>query len=137
MTSTITASKYDRKWDSDNGTVYYHKVTMENGDEFSIGSKEQDPDWLNVGKTLDYEITKEDPKYGKSAKRVTQGKAGDYKGKGGGWQKEPFEERAVGFAFSYAKDLTVAGKLEPGKKMIETANTILDAMIASRNRVAK
>src|SRR3990167_7506415 len=120
-TSKITASKYDKKWDSDNGTVFFHKVTVENGDEFSIGSKEQDPAWLNVGETLDYEITKENPKYGKSAKRVQQGKPGGYGGGKPGYQKEAFDEKAVGFAYSYAKDLIVAGK-RADTKFIELAN---------------
>lgn len=106
------------------GDVYL--VKFENGDEGEAIEKTEP----RIGDEWQYTI--EETQYGNKIKRVKE--QGKFAGGKGGYQREAFEEKAVGFAFSYAKDLTVAGKLEPGKKMIETANAIYDAMLATAKR---
>lgn len=133
-TAKITASKFKSKWsppDKPNQVTYYHDIELDNGDRGSIGTNEQEPQFLNVGESLTYDIGP----HPKRAGDFQIKKAGSWGGKGGGgFAKEPFEEKAVGMSYAFAKDLTVAGKLEPGKKMIETANAIYDAMLATAKR---
>lgn len=131
-TAKITASKFSREWspaDNPDNVTYYHDIELDNGDTGSIGAKQKNPQTLAVDQILTYTI--EESARGNKIKSVGGGK---FTGGKGGYQREAFEEKAVGFAFSYAKDLTVAGKLEPGKKMIETANAIYDAMLATAKR---
>lgn len=107
------------------GTVY--GVMFDNGDSGEAIEKTEPKD----GDEWTYDI--EETQYGPKIKRAKEGGSKSF-GKPGA-PREAFEERVIGFGFSYAKDLTVAGKLEPGKKMIETANAIVDAMIATYKRV--
>lgn len=135
-TSKITASSYSHSWESQNGTIYDHEIALDNGDSGVIGSKQQDPAFLNVGETLEYEIKPSKGDYPPKITRVTQKPQGGGGGnKGNGYSKEPFEDRVIGFAYSYAKDLYVAGKVENGAKMIATADSLVDAMIATHKRV--
>lgn len=137
-TAKIKSSKFTRKWDGDNGTVFYHDIELDNGDKGSIGTKEQDPEWLNVGQSLNYELTpSKDEKYPPKIKRVTDKPQGG--GKPGGYQKEPFEEKAVASAYNQTAVLFSHKAVEEGKSFtlaqyIKSANEVYDAMLATAKR---
>lgn len=60
MNSAIKSIEFKNEWTGANGTVYYHAITFENGDSGQIGAKSKLPEKLQVGKSLDYEITTDD-----------------------------------------------------------------------------
>jgi hypothetical protein len=58
--SIIKSIEFKNEWTGANGPVYYHTITFENGDSGQIGAKTKLPEKLQVGKSLDYEITNDD-----------------------------------------------------------------------------
>jgi hypothetical protein len=52
-TSKIQTVHQCKPFNGQNGTTYYHNLTMENGDEINIGKKKE----MNVGEELTYELT--------------------------------------------------------------------------------
>lgn len=60
MNSIIKNIEFKNEWTGTNGVVYYHTITFENGDTGQIGAKSKLPEKLQVGKSLDYEITTDD-----------------------------------------------------------------------------
>jgi hypothetical protein len=58
--SIIKSIEFKNEWTGTNGTVFYHTITFENGDTGQIGAKSKLPEKLQVGKSLDYEITTDD-----------------------------------------------------------------------------
>lgn len=95
ITSKIKAIEGHRVWDGPNGTVYYFKLSMDNGDLGEIGKKKSDA--LKVGDELTYTI--EQTQYGNKFKEVREGF-------GGGGKQAP--RSLAAFALSYAKDISVA-----------------------------
>lgn len=83
---------------------------------------------MAVGQSLTYTI--EDSARGNKIKSVGGGKFGGGKG---GYQRESFEERAVGFAYSYSKDW-LQGKDAKKENWVDLANFIYDAMLATAKR---
>ena len=119
----------ERNWTSpDANTLYFVKVEMENGDIGDIMRKATGE--VSVGEELDYDIVpaKKDGEF--SIKLVK--KFGAF---GGGafakkpWVGEDQEAKIAGISFGYAKDLCVAGKIEP-KQMVDTASLIATSMQA-------
>jgi len=94
-TAKIKAIEGIREWAGPNGTVYYFKLSMDNGDLGEIGKKKADA--VKVGDSLTYTI--EATQYGNKFKEVREGfgaAAGKPKGS------------LAAFALSYAKDISVA-----------------------------
>ena len=50
-TAKITASSFVREWTGANGTIYYHDITLDNGDTGSVGTKEKNSPKIAVGET--------------------------------------------------------------------------------------
>ena len=65
MTSKITKVEYSSEYKVQYGVTHYHYIELENGDKGSIGSKTKLPNWMSVGKELEYTIS------GKNIKRAT------------------------------------------------------------------
>ena len=55
-TAKITACTFTREWASANGTIYYHDLTLDNGDSGSVGTKEKNSSKIAVGETISYNI---------------------------------------------------------------------------------
>jgi hypothetical protein len=55
-TAKITASSFVREWTGANGTIYYHDITLDNGDSGSVGTKEKNSPKIAVGETVTYNI---------------------------------------------------------------------------------
>lgn len=105
-TSIIKSVQFKNEWTKDGNTIYFHNIELENGDKGSIGTKEKLPAKLSIGTELTYTID------GERIKAIA--KAPAFKG-GGGFKTEPYEHKMAGMAFSFAKDLVVAGKVEVSK----------------------
>ena len=54
-------------WESKYGTMYSFEYEMEDGTILKANHKTEDG-WLPVGTEVEYEVTKDDPQYGKSGK---------------------------------------------------------------------
>ena len=55
-TAKITACTFAREWAGTNGTVYYHDLTLDNGDSGSVGTKEKNSSKIAVGETITYNL---------------------------------------------------------------------------------
>lgn len=111
--SKIVKCVFTNDWvNPSGGTTYYHEITLENGDTGNCGTKEKYPQKLKEGTIIVYSIddkrkikitTVEDQKpmeqqYKKTYTNQT---------KTFGTKKQ---DDFLGYAWSYAKDLVVAGK---------------------------
>lgn len=109
-TSKVVKCIFSNEWKNPSGSLtYYHDVTLENGDTGSIGAMEKYPKKFTEGAIIDYNLengkikivsTNDNPKESyqkKSSTNYSQNR---------GTKQEQF----LGYAWSYAKDLIVAGK---------------------------
>lgn len=126
-TSKIKSCRFVSEWQGQNGVVYYHEIELENNDKGQIGTKEKNPDKLNIGQELTYTI--ESTSRGNKIKAVSAGGGSGYKGKP---QRDP-KEQMISFATAYTKDLIVAGKidikdLEPAvKRMYQVMKSLYES----------
>jgi hypothetical protein len=59
-TSKILSSNFTQPWGTGANLTYYHSVQLEGEPKpYTIGAKQQNPDWLSVGKTIDWEFKDE------------------------------------------------------------------------------
>lgn len=122
-TSKIKSIGSPTEYKNDKGTFYYFKIELENSDSGSIGSKENPPEWLAVGKELTY--TLEETPQGNKIKKVNPNPQGGFKKP---FYQEPIEIKIAGIAMRYSVDLVI-GKSITEKQMIGTADTIYDWII--------
>lgn len=59
-TAKITAYKKGKPWNGANGTIYYHYISLDNGDTGSIGTKDEAGAKVQVGCELTYTIDIQD-----------------------------------------------------------------------------
>lgn len=52
----ITSCVYSREWEGPSGKIYYHNITLDNGDEGSVGTKEKMPSKICTGAEIWYDI---------------------------------------------------------------------------------
>lgn len=52
----ITSCVYSREWEGPSGKIYYHNITLDNGDEGSVGTKEKMPSKICTGAEVWYDI---------------------------------------------------------------------------------
>jgi hypothetical protein len=105
-TAKITSVKFSTRWQSPSGSyVYYHDLTLDNGDTGTCGRNKECPDDMKVGNAINYEINEKRIKFIshiKDFKKNNRYSPKDYK-------KSPSD--FIGYAYSYAKDLVIAGKV--------------------------
>ena len=103
-TSKIKECRFTGDWQNPSGGItYYHELTLENGDIGSIGASDKNPSKLSVGATITYK------KDGSKIKYISSETNAPIKKKYTGGRKKAPEE-FLGYAWSYAKDLHIAGK---------------------------
>jgi len=103
--SKIRSCRFVSEWAGQNGIVYYHEIELDNGDKGQIGTKDKNPEKLEIGNELTYTI--ESTSRGNKIKIVSG--AGGFKG--GKPQRDP-KEQMISFSTSYVKDLICAGKVD-------------------------
>lgn len=137
-TSKIEKCKFIRLWNNPNGRdLYYHELTLANGDIGNVGTVDKYPDKIEEGRVISYTIK------GDSIKLVSvetiatqsQGSGGSpnhgkkQKGNsGGGGGRAKSQADYLGFSYSYAKDLVIAGKTT--KKDIDALKKIAEEIYA-------
>jgi hypothetical protein len=106
--ATILKCTFTKEWKNPKGAiVYYHLLQLDNGDVGNVGTMEKTPAKIKEGTKITYEL-KDD-----KLKLISDSSfSGKTKGGGGGGYKkrEMTDEEFLGYAWSYAKDLIVAGK---------------------------
>jgi len=118
-----------RTWKNTEGVTFWkYEAIFEDGTKGEFMSK-SDTSPYAIGEELAYEVTKDDPKWGKSLKISKPNSFGGGGFKGGASGGSRFDQKqelckAVTMSMSYAKDLYVSGKLESGKQMLETFEAI-------------
>src|SRR5690606_17765177 len=109
-------------------TVYYHDITLSNGDSGSIGKKQEHA--IKIGDQITYTI--EPSANGNKIKQVFANNGGGSYGGGnnagaaarsGNYTRSSGSSRS--FALSYAKDLVVSG-IVPLDKILKTADRFND-----------
>jgi hypothetical protein len=128
-TAIITRTVFKDEYDSSYGKVYNHTITLDNGDEGVVGTKDKMPAKLNPGKEITYTIEKN--QYGFKIKLVKKegGTSAPYQGnnKSSNFVAPDHRINNISFAMSYAKDLIVAGAIK-FEKLEETFLIIYNAM---------
>lgn len=131
-TSKVKECTYTSNWKAPNGSfVYYHNVSFENGDTGVCGRNKQSPQDMIPGVEIEYEINAGKIKFMRPTNEAAQNSnhGGNQQGGGNeqnysrnprrrnsyasqkGGNKHPHE--FLGYSFSYAKDLVIAGKVSP------------------------
>lgn len=104
-TSEVSSCHFLNEWQSPSGVkVFYHRVVFENGDTVNFGATTVNPDKLAVGAPVTYEVDEK----GKGKIINTEQKKGNQNYAGGNYKKKA--DDYLGYAWSYAKDLIIAGK---------------------------
>ena len=100
MISKIATSYFKNKYEKDGRTTFYHTIQFEGDDRpYSIGSKQQDPPFLAVGQSLEWEFYDE-----------TKGTIKRKQKPFGGASVDPVEAKA-GIIFKFVADMIVEGKI--------------------------
>jgi hypothetical protein len=106
--ATVLKCTFTKEWTNPKGAiVYYHLLQLDNGDVGSVGTMEKNSVKIKEGTKITYEL-KDD-----KLKLISDSSfSGAKKGGGGGAyrKREMSDEEFLGYAWSYAKDLIVAGK---------------------------
>lgn len=109
-TATVTKCQYQTKWQSPNGGfIYYFELKFDNGDFGVCGRTKENPDDMQVGKMMEYEINGTKIKHIKPQQQLSNTQSSERKKTA--YKKAP--DDFLGYAYAYAKDLVVAGKTKP------------------------
>jgi hypothetical protein len=73
----ITSCVYSREWEGPSGKIYYHNITLDNGDEGSVGTKEKMPSKICTGAEIYYSIESKGQFKGKTQYNIKLEKAPD------------------------------------------------------------
>ncbi len=125
-TSKIVKCKFSDTWENPKGeTVYYHELTMENGDVYNCGTMEKYADKISEGTEITYTVSgnrlklvqNQGSKAGGSEKKSTPKSQSGAKSNSGGYQRKPKQTDFLGYSYAYAKDMVVAGKTSPEDRL--------------------
>lgn len=106
-TSKISSSVFSNEWTNPSGgTTYYYDITFENGDSGSIGVTDINSEKVRVGTELTYTIINGKIKVQQMPNTPTP----KYTGNRNYSKGKNSQEQFLGYAWSYAKDLIIAGK---------------------------
>jgi len=119
--SKIATSKFSNQWTNPSGgTTYYFDITFENGDVGAIGTTDMNSEKVRVGNQVTYSIINNKIKINPMSNELSGSQfrptySGNVK------PKTNSHSQFLGFAFSYAKDLIIAGK---GMKDVQELNEV-------------
>ena len=125
-TSKIVSCEFRNEWTNPNTQIliYYHNIILENGDSGQIGVKEKYSPKIQVGSELTYTIE------GTRIKAVSKPFVRPSTG-GKSYTPEPYEHKMAGMAYSFAKDLVIADKVEI-KKIEGVAEKIYQWLLSKK-----
>jgi hypothetical protein len=104
--SKVVKCLFTNEWvNPANKIVYYHQITLENGDVGTVGSMEKYPSKITEGAKIQYVIENGKIKIEESMDKP-QKQFQNYQAKSNTNKHDSF----LGYAWSYAKDLVIAGK---------------------------
>ena len=108
-TAKITACTFVREWTGATGTIYYHDITLDNGDSGSVGTKEKNSSKIAVGETVTYNIEEKEFNGRKSYNIKLTAPAPTFSKGGGGYsnpgnQQEIRKSVALNNAVQFLKD---------------------------------
>lgn len=116
-TSKVVKCVFSNEWKNPSGTLtYYHDLTLENGDTGSIGSIEKYSKKFTEGIVIDYTLENGKIKIAQTVENNNSNQQNNYnngnkKSNTQNYTPRPAkQEQFLGYAWSYAKDLIVAGK---------------------------
>lgn len=116
--SKIKKSTFSNDWKNPSGgTTYYFDIVMENGDSGSVGVSDRNSEKVREGVELTYTILNGKIKI----VNASTGQTKLFNGFQGVKKTKASQEQFLGFSWSYAKDLIVAGK---GMKDVEELNKV-------------
>lgn len=119
-TAKVVSFEFKREWaNPKGGSIYYHDVTLSNGEVVSIGKRKKND--IQVGVEVTYFI--DDAGKFKLVQPQFTPKQG-----GGAYKAEPFEHKAAGFALSYAKDVVLSGVSQSDKDIEQSLFDLADKM---------
>ena len=114
--SKVVKCVFSNEWKNPSGSLtYYHDLTLENGDTGSIGSMEKYSKKFTEGTIIDYTLENGKIKIvtneTNSSQQTNYQKSGKNQNNSNYSNPRPAkQEQFLGYAWSYAKDLIVAGK---------------------------
>lgn len=73
----VTSCVFSREWEGPSGKIYYHNITLDNGDDGSIGTKEKMPSKICTGAEIWYTIESKGQFKGKTQYSIKLEKAPD------------------------------------------------------------
>jgi hypothetical protein len=114
--SKISQSTFSNEWTNPSGgNTYYFDIVFANGDKGSIGVTDKFSDKIKVGTELNYQIINNKIKVSQMPNTPKTDYPKTYsKGKNS-------QDQFLGYAWSYAKDLIIAGK---GMNDVEELNQV-------------
>ena len=125
-TGTILKCNFTNEWVNPSGkTVYYHQVILDNGDVGNIGTFDKYPNKISTGTSIQYTIENSKLKILSEQTPMDSSKYGNSAFKSS--SKKSYTQAAkshvdfLGYSWSYAKDLVIAGKT---MKDVEELNKI-------------
>jgi len=144
-TATILKANFTGEWTNPAGkTVYYHELTLDNGEIGNIGLMEKYPNKISTGTIIQYTIDAKrkikiindtnnplNMSSAANAKPQTSNQALPKKSYGS-MQKSPVD--FLGFTWGYAKDLVIAGKtMDDVEELNKIARYIYDQITQMLN----
>lgn len=124
-TSVIKTSNFSNEWLNPSGKlVYYYDLVLENGDTGSVGIMNKGSEDVQVGTEINYTLSNNKIKIVRESSQTfskpNKPTYNNYKNKNG-------QEQFLGYAWSYAKDLIIAGKgMEDVDELNQVARYIYD-----------
>jgi hypothetical protein len=121
-TATIQQVHSVRQWDGPNGTLFFHKLTFDNGDQGDLGKKERDA--VKAGDSLTYTLEADS-----RGNRIKEVKPQAFQS---GIRQQRSQGSTASFALSYAKDLAVANVAKSDKPL--EMDKLADKIIATAEK---
>ena len=115
-TSIITECQFSGDWKAPNGDMlYYHNITLKNGDTGSVATAEKYASKIEVGKEVTYtingsKIKLQQPEGANSTPQTYNGANANKQRKQYNYARGKQAPDFLGYACSYAKDMVIAGK---------------------------
>lgn len=131
FTAKVEKVEFKREWNGNNGTIYYHDVTMSNGHVVSIGKKKLND--IEIGKEYKYKVDENgrfiDLGYLENRRNAPAPGAR----KKPTFQREPYHQKIAGFALSYSKDLVISDKI-PLEQLITMSDKLYNWLLSKENQ---